>query len=114
MDLDLILRFLLALLVVLGLIGLFAWGARRFGLSGRFGAVVGKSRRLRIVEVTPLDPKTRLVLLRRDDVEHLVLLGPAGSLVVESGIKAGGDFAETMAAAAAADVPASLPAESAR
>jgi flagellar protein FliO/FliZ len=105
MDLDLILRFLLALLVVLGLIGLFAWGARRFGLSGRFGAVAGRSRRLRIVEVTPLDPKTRLVLVRRDEVEHLVLLGPGSSLVIESGIRAAGDFAETMAATDAAPPP---------
>lgn len=105
MDLDLILRFLLALLVVLGLIGLFAWAARRFGLSGRLGAVVGKSRRLRVVEVTPLDPKTRLVLLRRDEVEHLILLGPAGGMVIESGIKPAGDFAETMAAADAAPAP---------
>ena len=107
MDLDLILRFLLALLVVLGLIGLFAWAARRFGLSSRLGTAVGKSRRLRVVEVTALDPKTRLVLLRRDEVEHLVLLGPAGGMVIETGIKAGGDFAETMAAAAA-DTPPPL------
>lgn len=100
MDFDLILRFLMALLLVLALIGLFAWAARRFGLSGRLAAAGGKSRRLRIVEVTPLDPKTRLVLLRRDDVEHLVLLGATGATVVESGIRAApGGFAEAMSAA---------------
>jgi flagellar protein FliO/FliZ len=87
MDLDLIIRFILALLFVLALIGLFAWAARRFGLTGRLGPAIGKARRLRIVEVAPLDPKTRLVLLRRDDVEHLVLVGPGGGLVVESGIR---------------------------
>jgi flagellar protein FliO/FliZ len=92
MDFDLIIRFILALLFVLALIGLFAWAARRFGLTGRMGPAMGKSRRLRIVEVAPLDPKTRLVLLRRDEVEHLVLIGPGGGLVVESGIRdAGGD-----------------------
>lgn len=101
MDLDLIIRFVLALLVVLALIGLFAWGARRFGLTGRLGGVVGRSRRLRIVEVTPLDPKTRLVLLRRDEVEHLVLLAPGGGLLVESGIAAPpAGFAESMSTAA--------------
>ncbi len=102
MDLDIILRFLLALVFVLALIGLFAWAARRFGLTGRLGAVVGKSRRLRIVEVEPLDPKTRLVLLRRDEVEHLVLLGPGGGLVIEAGIRDGGGFAAAMSDAAAA------------
>lgn len=102
MDLDIILRFTLALLFVLALIGLFAWAARRFGLTGRLGPVMGKTRRLRVVEVQPIDPKTRLVLLRRDDVEHLVLVGPAGGLVVESGIRGpnpvgGPAFAEMMA-----------------
>ncbi len=104
MDFDLILRFLLALLLVLALIGLFAWAARRFGLGGRLAATVSKSRRLRIVEVTPLDPKTRLVLLRRDEVEHLVLLGATGATVIESGIRAApGGFAEAMSAAAPGD-----------
>lgn len=102
MDLDLILRFLLALLFVLALIGLFAWAARRFGLTGRLGgAVAGRSRRLRVVEVAPLDPKTRLVLLRRDEVEHLVLIGPGGGMVVESGIRAAAGFAQAMSDAAA-------------
>jgi flagellar protein FliO/FliZ len=98
MDLDIILRFILALLFVLGLIGLFAWAARRFGLTGRLAPAIGKTRRLKVLEMQPLDPKTRLVLIRRDDVEHLVLVGPGGGLVVESGIRgAGAAFAEVMA-----------------
>lgn len=88
MDFDLIVRFLLALLFVLALIGLFAWAARRFGLPGRLGPVAGRARRLKVVELTPLDAKTRLVLLRRDDVEHLVMFGPGGGTVIESGIRA--------------------------
>ena len=35
---------------------------------------------------TAVDAKRRLVLVRRDDVEHLILLGPASDLVVERGI----------------------------
>jgi len=107
MDFDIVIRFILALLFVLALIGLFAWAARRFGLTSRIGPAMGKARRLRIVEVAPLDPKTRLVLLRRDDVEHLVLIGPGGAQVVESGISGSGSagataFAEVMADTGAA------------
>ncbi len=36
----------------------------------------------------PLDGKRRLVLLRRDGAEHLVLLGLAGDVVIERGIAA--------------------------
>ena len=35
-----------------------------------------------------VDAKHRAILIRRDDTEHLVLLGPATDLVIETGIKA--------------------------
>ena len=76
-----------ALILVVGLIFAVAWAARRLGLGGRFAAVGGK-RRLAVVEVLPLDGKRRLVLLRRDGAEHLVILGMHTDLVVESGIDA--------------------------
>jgi flagellar protein FliO/FliZ len=76
------LRFALAFILVMGLIGLAAYAARRFGLAPRIGTVRGK--RLGIVEITALDAKTRLVLIRRDDVEHLLLLGPGQGLLIES------------------------------
>ena len=76
-----------ALILVVGLIFAVAWAARRMGLGGRFAAVGGK-RRLAIVEVLPLDNKRRLVLLRRDGAEHLVILGVQGEIVVEAGIGA--------------------------
>jgi flagellar protein FliO/FliZ len=77
-------RFVLALAFVVLLIGVCAWLARRFGLGGRF-VVAGAKRRLGIVEVLPLGGKHRLVLLRRDEAEHLVLLGPHTDLVIERG-----------------------------
>ncbi len=80
------LRFGAALVLVLGLIGIAAWAARRFGLAGRLPVARSRGRRLAVVDVTPLDTKRRLVLLRRDGVEHLVLLGSAGDLVIERGI----------------------------
>jgi len=75
-----------ALLLVVGLILALAWIARRLGFMGRLAAVGGRQRRLAIVEVLPLDAKRRLVLLRRDGAEHLVLLGLSGDIVVEHGV----------------------------
>jgi len=93
MDFDLYLRFALALILVLGLIALLAWMLRRFGM----GMKMSKGRRLGISEVQLLGPRHKLMLVRRDDLEHLVILGPAGETVVETGIKAPASFATTLA-----------------
>jgi flagellar protein FliO/FliZ len=85
MSVDLYTRFLLALIAVVVLLAAFAFIARRLGLAGR---ATGGKRRLAIIEVTPLDGKRRLVLLRRDDTEHLVLLSGESATVIESGIAA--------------------------
>ncbi|MBW7836373.1 MAG: FliO/MopB family protein [Sphingomonadales bacterium] len=79
------LRFLAALIFVLALLGGFAWLARRFGLAPR--ATVAKSavKRLSVSEILPLDARRRLMLIRRDNVEHLVLIGD-GETVIEQNI----------------------------
>lgn len=46
----------------------------------------GKGARLGISEYYEIDKDRRLVLVRRDDVEHLVLIGGAQEVVIESGI----------------------------
>lgn len=82
------LRFIAALIFVLALIGLLAWLARRFGPGAHTNPTPGRHRRLAIVETRPLDGRRRLILIRRDDVEHLLVLGANGELVVETGIPA--------------------------
>jgi flagellar protein FliO/FliZ len=82
-------RFLIALIFVLALIGLMAWLARRYGLGGAIRVTGAKGRRLKLIEAMPLDAKRRLVLVARDGVEHLLLLGVHGDLAVETGIRAG-------------------------
>ncbi len=84
------LRFGAALVLVLGLIGIAAWGARRLGLVGRLPVARGGARRLAVVEVTTLDPRRRLALVRRDGVEHLLLLSQAGDVVIERDIAVAG------------------------
>jgi flagellar biogenesis protein FliO len=83
------LRFAFALVFVLALIGLASWFVRRFGLGGRIAGVRAGARRIGIVEATAIDAKRRLVLVRRDEVEHLLLIGGGADLVVEPGIPAG-------------------------
>jgi len=81
-------RFLLALVFVVSLMGGLWLVLRHFGLQGgNFlpGGREGK-RRLRIVEVLPLDSRRRAVLLARDNVQHLVILGANGEVVVETDI----------------------------
>ena len=83
------LRFLAALLFVIGLIGLLAWVGRRSGvMPGVTRRVAGSARRLAVQEVAAIDPKRRLVLVRRDDIEHLILISATGELLIESGIPA--------------------------
>ena len=87
MGLDTYLRFLIALVLVVAMIGALAWVVRRFGWASRFVAPAGK-KRLSVLEVLPLDGKRRLVLLRRDAAEHLILLGTDGDLLIETRIAA--------------------------
>lgn len=82
MDIADSLRLIASLAVVLGLIGLCALAARRFGLAPRLHQR-GTARRLGVVEVAPLGGRHRLVLVRRDEAEHLLLLGGPHDLVIE-------------------------------
>jgi flagellar protein FliO/FliZ len=47
-----------------------------------------RTDRLAVIASLPVDARRRLVLVRRDDVEHLLLLEPAGTTVIETGIRA--------------------------
>ena len=80
------LRFIFALIFVLALIGILTAVARRFGFGYASSKKSGNLKRLAIVEVMPVDAKRRLVLLKRDSTEHLVLLGVSSDLIVESSI----------------------------
>jgi hypothetical protein len=69
------------LVILLILIAIFRAFSSR--VSGRRG------QRLGISEYHELDKTRRLVLIRRDNVEHLVLIGGPQDVVVESGITVG-------------------------
>ena len=81
MDLVEIIRMIAALLVTLGLIFAASWGMRRFGPEAMSRMqTLRKERRLTVVETLVLDPARRLVLVRLDDEERLILLGDGRTL----------------------------------
>jgi flagellar protein FliO/FliZ len=76
MDLADMARAIAALALTLGLIGLAAVLARRYGPGMLFRTTQPKAqRRLAVVETLMLDPARRLVLVRFDGEERLLLLG---------------------------------------
>jgi len=85
-------RYLAGLLLVLGLIGAAGLATRKFGVPGL--AKPNATRRLHIVETLMLSPRQRLAIIRRDGVEHLVLITAAGASVIEAGFAAPGVVAK--------------------
>ena len=83
-------KFFVAFAVVLALIGLTAWLVRRFG-ADRLGNsnTRGRQPRLAVIDAATVDARRRLVLIRRDNVEHLVLIGGPTDVVVEQNIVRG-------------------------
>lgn len=80
-----ILTMILALGIVLVLIVLAVWFLKLVSsVSGN--AARGRNRRLAVVDTLALDQKRQLIIVRRDDVEHLILTGGPHDLVVETGI----------------------------
>lgn len=87
MDIEAYFRYVLALIFVLGLILAASYAARRLGLGLAIAPRArGQAKRLGVLEVATLDSRRRLMLIRRDGVEHLILLGLNGETLVETGI----------------------------
>lgn len=83
-------RFFIAFIVVFALIGVTAWLVRRFG-TGRLGShgARGRAPRLAVIEAGAVDGRRKLVLIRRDNIEHLIMIGGPTDIVVEQNIVRG-------------------------
>ncbi len=83
-----VLQTLLALGFVIALLIAFAYGVKKLGFIARVTVEQDKNqkKRLNIVEILPVDAKRRLVLIRRDDKEHLIMLGAERDLLIEQNI----------------------------
>jgi flagellar biogenesis protein FliO len=77
----------LALGVVLVLIVLGVWALKLVTRGATTGIGRARSqRRLSVIEQVQVDPKRQLLIIRRDNVEHVILTGGPQDLLVESGI----------------------------
>ena len=76
----------LLLIIVLGAAGFAAylWSQGQLGSGAMFGTA--HRRRTEVVEVTTIKGGRKLMLIRRDDVEHLVMTGGPVDVVIETGI----------------------------
>ncbi|MEX0860592.1 MAG: hypothetical protein WEB63_11920 [Cucumibacter sp.] len=74
-----------ALLIAIVLVVFLVW-LLKFALNASRTVARGRNRRIGVTESVMVDTKRQLVLIRRDDVEHLVLTGGPQDLVVESNI----------------------------
>lgn len=82
--------FFIAFVIVLALIGVAAWLVRRFGGNSLgSGANRGRMPRLAVIDAAAVDGRRRLVLVRRDNVEHLLMIGGPTDVVVEPNIVRG-------------------------
>jgi flagellar protein FliO/FliZ len=80
-------KFIIAFVVVLALIAVTAWVVRRFG-SGALASVGGRGRqpRLAVIDAASVDARRKLILVRRDNVEHLLMIGGPSDVVIEPNI----------------------------
>lgn len=78
-------KMLAALVFVVGLMGGLALVMKRLGLSGAM-PVQGKTKRLKLIEVLPLDRTRKLAIIQRDDTQHLIMLGGNSETVIETNI----------------------------
>jgi len=76
------LRFAAALIFVIALIGAAAFALRAFGFLTQAQRRPGE-RRLSITESLLIDARRRVVIIRRDDREYLVLLSPQGETILD-------------------------------
>ena len=89
MDFDTIVLLLAASLFVIAVVALLVWAFRTFffGKSSSANFLRPREKRLGVVETAAVDGKRKLLLVRRDDVEHLLIIGGPVDVLVETGIK---------------------------
>jgi flagellar biogenesis protein FliO len=77
----------IAFLVVAALIGVTAWLVRRFGANRLGGSARGRQpRRLTVLDAARVDKNRSVVLIRRDNIEHLLMIGGPTDMVIEPNI----------------------------
>ncbi len=87
MDTLSLIRTLGGLGIVLGILSGALWVVRHYDLRLPGRSVVPRDRRLELVETLSIDTKRLVALVRRDGLEHVILIAPEGHLVLESAVR---------------------------
>src|SRR5947208_16981602 len=77
-------NFVIAFAFVLLLIGAAAWLVRRFGATRIDASARGRQPRLAVIDSAAVDGRRKLVIIRRDNVEHLLMIGGLSDVVVDT------------------------------
>jgi flagellar protein FliO/FliZ len=85
-DLPTPVNFVIAFVVVLLLIGAATWLVRRFGSTRIDQGPRSRQPRLAVIDAAAVDGRRKLVIIRRDNVEHLLMIGGPTDVVVETNI----------------------------
>lgn len=100
--------FALGIVLVLIVIGL--WLLKLFTKAGeRLGR--GSDKRLQVIDSANVDGKRKVMIIRRDNVEHVIMTGGPQDLVIESGIAVPEPQPMRRPVRPAAAAPAAKPAE---
>jgi flagellar biogenesis protein FliO len=93
----------IALVIVIALLVGITWAIRRFG-ADHFGSATtrGRQPRLAVVDAAAVDGRRKLVIVRRDNVEHLLMIGGPTDVLIESNIVRGVSAARDLPREAAA------------
>ena len=97
----------IALLAIIVIALLLLWIVMRLIRMPRLaGGRRSKHARLAVTDAAQVDDRRRIVLVRRDDVEHLIMIGGGNDLVIESDIRQRPAAAQGKPAAKPAPAPA--------
>ncbi len=90
-DLTQLITFIAIFILVIAMIGIGAWLLKSL-LSGGSAAASGilrsREKRLGVVEAASVDGRRKLILIKRDDKEHLIMTGGPVDVLIETGIEA--------------------------
>ncbi len=84
-DLSMVKQMVVALSAILALIGVIALLLKRFGSARLGGLGRGRQPRLAVIAIAPLDSRRKLVIVRRDAIEHLLMIGGPNDVLIEQG-----------------------------
>jgi flagellar protein FliO/FliZ len=79
-------KLLIAFAILFILIVTTFWLLRRVGSKRIGGASRGRQPRLAVIDAAAVDGRRRLVLIRRDNLEHLLMIGGPRDVVIEQNI----------------------------